>query len=55
MNAEDTEGLAEAMARVLCDPILRARLAELGRKQAARFTWSEAARRLLEAYRLTAN
>jgi glycosyltransferase involved in cell wall biosynthesis len=55
VDAEDTDGLAEAMARVLCDPSLQARLAELGQKQAARFTWPEAARRLLDAYHLTAN
>ena len=55
VNAEDTDGLTEALARVLCDADLRGRLTELGRAQAARFTWPEAARRLLEAYRLTAN
>jgi glycosyltransferase involved in cell wall biosynthesis len=55
INAEDTAGLAEALARVLGDANLRAQLTELGRAQAARFTWSDAARRLLEAYRLTAN
>ena len=55
MNAEDTDGLTEALARVLCDADCAARLTDLGRTQAARFTWSEAARRLLEAYRLTAN
>ena len=55
VNAEDTDGLTEALARVLGDADLRGRLTELGRAQAARFTWPEAARRLLEAYRLTAN
>jgi glycosyltransferase involved in cell wall biosynthesis len=54
VNAEDVEGLTETIARVLCDANLRIRLADLGRAQAARFTWSEAARRLLEAYRLAA-
>jgi glycosyltransferase involved in cell wall biosynthesis len=53
VNAEDTDGLTEAMASVLCDADLRGRLAALGRVQAARYTWPEAARRLLEAYRLT--
>ncbi len=53
VNAEDTEGLTEAMARVLCDANLRVRLADMGRAQAARFTWPEAARKLLVAYRLT--
>jgi glycosyltransferase involved in cell wall biosynthesis len=55
VNAEDTDGLTEALARVLGDADLRGRLTELGRAQAARFTWPEAARRLLDAYRLTAN
>ena len=55
VNAEDTDGLTEALARVLGDAELRGRLTELGQAQAARFTWPEAARRLLEAYRLTAN
>lgn len=54
VNAEDTDGLTEAMARVLCDASLRMRLADLGRAQAARFTWPAAARKLLEAYRLAA-
>jgi glycosyltransferase involved in cell wall biosynthesis len=53
VNAEDTEELTEAIARVLCDANLRVRLADLGRAQAARFTWPEAARKLLDAYRLT--
>jgi len=54
VNAEDTDGLTEAMARVLCDASLRMRLAEQGRAQAARFTWPAAARKLLEAYQLAA-
>ena len=41
VNAEDVEALADAMARVLCDANLRVRLADLGRAQAARFTWAE--------------
>ncbi len=53
VNAEDTDGLTEAMARVLCDANLGVRLADMGRTQAARFTWPEAAHRLLDAYRLT--
>ncbi len=54
VNAEDIEGLTEALARVLCDANLHARMSDLGRVQASRFTWPEAARRLLDAYRLTA-
>jgi glycosyltransferase involved in cell wall biosynthesis len=53
VSAEDTEGLTEAIARVLCDANLRVRLSDLGRAQAARFTWPDAARKLLDAYRLT--
>ncbi len=54
VDAEDVDGLADAMARVLGNANLRVRLADLGRAQAARFTWTEAAHRLLDAYRLTA-
>jgi glycosyltransferase involved in cell wall biosynthesis len=53
VNAEDTDGLTEAMARVLCDANLRVRLADMGRAQAARFTWSAAAHKLLDAYSQT--
>jgi glycosyltransferase involved in cell wall biosynthesis len=51
VDAEDTDGLADAMARVLGDATLRVRLADLGRAQAARFTWDRAAGQLLDAYR----
>lgn len=54
VEAEDGEALADAMARVLGNANLRVRLADLGRAQAARFTWDAAARKLLDAYRLTA-
>lgn len=54
VDAEDVDALADAMARVLGDGSLQARLADLGRAQAARFTWRSAAERLLDAYeRLT--
>jgi glycosyltransferase involved in cell wall biosynthesis len=53
VDAEDVDGLADAMARVLGDATLRARLADMGRAQAARFTWSAAAARLLRAYEAT--
>ena len=42
VNAEDTDGLREALARVLGDADLRRRLTDLGRSQAARFSWPEA-------------
>ena len=50
VDAEDVEGLADAMARVLGDAMVRTRLADLGRAQAARFTWEDAARQLVKAY-----
>jgi len=53
VDAEDIEALADAMARVLGNANLRVRLADLGRAQAARFTWTEAAHKLLLAYQQT--
>lgn len=50
VDAEDVEALADAMARVLGNANLRARLSDLGRAQAARYTWENAARALLAAY-----
>jgi glycosyltransferase involved in cell wall biosynthesis len=52
VEATDVDGLADAMARVLGNANLRVRLSDLGRAQAARFTWRVAAEDLLEAYRL---
>lgn len=49
-DAEDINGLADAMARVLGDPALRSQLTRSGRVQAARFTWEDAARQLINAY-----
>ena len=46
-----TDDIAAALARVLGDPELRARLVERGRARAARFTWRAAAERTLAAYR----
>lgn len=48
--AEDTTAITDAMARVLGDANVRTRLADLGRAQAARFTWSGAAHELIDAY-----
>ncbi|MFQ6102380.1 MAG: glycosyltransferase family 4 protein [Anaerolineae bacterium] len=45
----DTDGLAEAMARVLGDADLRQEMIARGLAQAARFTWEQAARQLLTA------
>jgi glycosyltransferase involved in cell wall biosynthesis len=49
--AEDTDSLAEALARVLLDDALHAQLAAAGRARAAQFTWERAAARQLEVYR----
>jgi glycosyltransferase involved in cell wall biosynthesis len=46
----DLDGLAGAMARVLGDAHLRREMAVRGLAQAARFTWQEAARQLLDAF-----
>jgi glycosyltransferase involved in cell wall biosynthesis len=51
VDAEDVDGLSDAMASVLGDAELRSRLANSGRAQAARYTWENAARQLVEAYR----
>jgi alpha-1,3-rhamnosyl/mannosyltransferase len=51
VEPEDTDSLAMAMAQVLSDPALRARLSEAGRRRAADFTWPASAHRLYEAYR----
>lgn len=50
VDPHDTEALAEAMERVLMDAGLRARMIAAGRPQAAKFTWTAAAERLVEAY-----
>ena len=50
-NAGDHHALADALALVLTGPDLRASLVTAGRAQAARFSWSEAAQRLLDIYR----
>jgi glycosyltransferase involved in cell wall biosynthesis len=54
VKAEDQEALTDAMARILGNANLRARLTDLGRAQAARFTWRNSAEKLLEAYQRAA-
>ena len=54
VEPEDNDALADAMARILGNANLRMRLVDLGRAQAARYTWKAAAAKLLEAYQLTA-
>jgi glycosyltransferase involved in cell wall biosynthesis len=48
----DVGAIAEAVRQLLTDPELAERLRAAGRRQAARFTWDEAARRTLASYRL---
>ncbi|MCX6032904.1 MAG: glycosyltransferase family 1 protein [Chloroflexi bacterium] len=52
VDATDVDAIADAMARVLGNATLCVRLSDLGRAQAARFTRSATAEKLLEAYRL---
>jgi glycosyltransferase involved in cell wall biosynthesis len=54
VDAADVHGLAEAMHRLLVDSSLRERLIGRGFEQAKKFTWEEAARRLLDVYRKVA-
>lgn len=46
----DAARLAEHLRRVLTDPALAGRLAELGRQRAAELTWDQTARRTLEVF-----
>jgi glycosyltransferase involved in cell wall biosynthesis len=46
----DAEALASAMGQLTTDESLRARLKEASPRQAARFSWREAARRTLDLY-----
>jgi glycosyltransferase involved in cell wall biosynthesis len=51
VDPEDEVALADALARVLADPELRADLGRRGRERAARFSWAATARATLAAYR----
>ena len=51
VNPDEPDDVARALARVLTEKPLRARMRELGLAQAAHFTWEETARRTLEVYR----
>ncbi len=51
INPDAPDDLAAALARVLTDEPLHARLRQLGLAQAARFTWEEAAAKTLAVYR----
>jgi glycosyltransferase involved in cell wall biosynthesis len=50
VDAADADALASAMLRLLTDETLKARLSVAGPEQARRFTWKDAARRLLRIY-----
>ncbi len=50
VSAEDEEGIAEGMARLLSDEKLRHSLIVSGLRRARQFTWERGASRLLEVY-----
>jgi glycosyltransferase involved in cell wall biosynthesis len=54
LDPDDEAGFADAIARVLTEPVFAADLRARGLARAARFTWHETAARTLEAYRLAA-
>lgn len=47
----DTDQIAEAMGKVLCDDTLRSELVEKGLQRVHLFSWDQAARAALDAYR----
>jgi glycosyltransferase involved in cell wall biosynthesis len=51
LEPEDVDGWAVALATVLMEPGMRARLAAAGRDQAARFSWERTAQETLLLYR----
>jgi len=51
VDPDEADDIAQALARVLTEEPLRARMRERGLAQAARFTWEETARSTLETYR----
>jgi len=54
VDAQDVDGLADALMRALGDTTLRRQMIERGYVQARRFTWQRSASDLLEAYRAAA-
>ncbi len=50
VSPDDAEGLAWAIDGVMRSPTEQRRLAEAGRRQAARFTWKSAAEKMLAVY-----
>jgi len=51
VDPEDTGEIAEALARVLTDPVLAEDLRRRGRERAAMFSWTATARATLDVYR----
>lgn len=51
VDPADVAGIAHGLERLLGDPALRADLSARGRRRADRFTWTAAARALLDVYR----
>lgn len=50
LEPQDVEGWVVALRRILTDATLRVEMREKGRRQAARFTWDETARRTAAVY-----
>ena len=50
-DADDENGLAQALGEVLGNPVRRRRLIDAGFARAGQFEWSRAARQMLELYR----
>jgi glycosyltransferase involved in cell wall biosynthesis len=50
----DTDALVAAITQLAADPALRARLAATGSSRAAAFSWTQAARDMLQVYRFAA-
>ncbi|PKO20575.1 MAG: glycosyltransferase family 1 protein [Chloroflexi bacterium HGW-Chloroflexi-1] len=51
VDPEDTDGLAEAIGRVLADPLLAARLRDAGPRRATSFSWPRTAAATADVYR----
>ncbi len=51
VDPNDVAAIADGLARLLGDPVLRGDLVEKGRARAAGYTWAATARATLDAYR----
>ncbi len=51
VDAEDTQGLADAMGQILYSPSLARQFRQRGLERAARFTWEQTARDTVQVYR----